>query len=77
MKDKFHVGDVVELLPYNEVSDHGGLTAAQWNKAIEHNPLTIRISNGRQYFVKEVRWFFYADAFVSAVEWQAPVEDLL
>lgn len=77
MKEIFGVGDVVELLPYDEVSYHTGLTEAQWDKAIQHSPLTIRVIDGERYFVREVRWFFKGEAFVRFGTCSAYVEDLL
>lgn len=78
MKDTFHVGDVVELLPYDQVTRHYAIFEEDWNNLVERNPWTItEINDGRIVFAG-ARYWVKAPALARYVEpVAAPVEDLL
>ena len=78
MKDTFHVGDVVELLPYDDVENRYGIMRHNWEDVRAQNPLTIRTITRGKIFVDGSFYWFRKDAFVRYYEpIFAPVEDLL
>lgn len=78
MKEIFREGDVVELLPYDDVKDHCGIRRHSWEAVRDQNPLVIASASGRAVYLKGIGYFFKPSAFARYYEpILAPVEDLL
>lgn len=77
-KEIFREGDVVELLPYDDVGDHCGIRRYSWEAVRDQNPFVIASASGRVVYLKDIAYFFRPSAFVRYYEpILAPVEDLL
>lgn len=63
-KDTFHVGDVVELLPYDQVDYHYGIFEATWERMARNNPLTIEAIDGGTFWFEGFSYWVKASAFV-------------
>lgn len=78
-KDTFHVGDVVEILPYEQVEDHGGLGKKQWDEVLRKCPLTVcHVSlSGLRIHIECTPWFFRPAALAHFRQCAVEVGDLL
>ncbi len=78
MKDTFYKGEVVEILPYDQVEDHYGIYQKNWDKLVQENPWTITGVHGRDciYFEGTSYWV-KSPALVRYTPCVVPVEDLL
>lgn len=77
MKEIFRVGDQVELLPYDQVENHLGVSCQTWERLRSIIPMTISIIDGDSLLVRETGFFFKRAAFVRHVEHATEVGDLL
>ena len=81
-KDTFHVDDVVEMLPYDQVQNHYWLPEETWNECMQNNP---SIEEAMKKFLAEHTFRFWINELGEpCFEWEpcsqqvAPnVEDLL
>ena len=63
-KDTFYVGDMVELLPYDEVDNSYGIFEENWERMVQNNPLTIEAINGDTFWFDGFYYLVKAPAFV-------------
>ena len=77
-KDTFHVGDMVELLPYDEVDYSYGIYEETWERMVRNNPLTIETIDGDTFCFEGFYYWVKAPAFVRYIPPQlVEVGDLL
>ena len=77
MREIFRAGDQVELLPYDQVKNHLGVSQRTWERLCSIIPMTIDIIDGDDLRVRETGFFFKRAAFVRHVEYATEVGDLL
>lgn len=51
----FNVGDLVYILPYEEVDNHVGIGERSWNNIVETNPHIISIARAKYFRLKDDR----------------------
>lgn len=64
MKDTFYVGDMVELLPYDEVDYSYGIFEENWEMMVRNNPLTIEDIDDDIFWFEGFHYWVKAPAFV-------------
>lgn len=77
MKEIFRAGDKVELLPYDQVKNHLGVSRQTWEQLCSIIPMTIDFIDGDDLCTRETGFFFKRAAFVRHVEYATEVGDLL
>lgn len=74
----FHVGEVVEILPYEQAKDHYGIHKKNWDTLVRENPWTIEnVSHHGCIFFEGTRYWVKSPALVRYTPCIIPVEDLL
>lgn len=74
----FQRGEVVEILPYEQVKDHYGIHKKNWDKLVRENPWTITGVHGAGcIYFEGTRYWVKSPALVIHTPCVVPVEDLL